>query len=312
MQKNTKFLLDSGDPDEYKAVVKLAENAGEGLWGSTTNPSLIAKSANRRTAGKKLTIKAAFKLQKNLVLEILSIVPGAVSAEVYADEHTTAEEMIQQGREIAAWHERVVVKLPTTMESFKARTVLRKERIMTNNTLVFSQEQIFAICLHEYIIQKVYGPTNELFPPFISPFVGRLDDIGENGMSLVEHGMRIKQSFDLQLPNAKLAIWMLAASIRKEEQLKRAIETGSELITAPLSVYEVWFALGTKQKSLDDSSYAKGLNPLPIWTPSKELANIDTLETFMDALTSKKLDISHPLTEKGIDKFIQDWKAILA
>ena len=65
---------------------------------------------------------------------------------------------------------------------FIARTILRKEKIPVNNTLVFSQAQIFAICLHEHIIQKLYGPTNELFPPFISPFVGRLDDMGTDGM----------------------------------------------------------------------------------------------------------------------------------
>lgn len=304
MQNNTKFLLDSGDPDEYIKLIEIAKNSGGGIWGSTTNPSLIAK----KLSGKKLTVKEAFALQKDLVLEIVSIVPGAVSAEVYADMKTTAEEMIEQGREIATWHQRVVVKLPTTIEGFKARTVLRKEKIMTNNTLVFSQEQIFAICLHEHIIQKLYGPTNELFPPFISPFVGRLDDIGTDGMSLVEAGMHIKQSFNLTLPNSKLAIWMLEASVRTSEHIQKGIEMGTELITAPMKVYTEWFS---KKSESEIITQEKKLTELPIWSPSKEITNITTIEAFMNAITTKKLDIYHPLTEKGIVKFVEDWKAIL-
>jgi transaldolase len=304
MQESTKFLLDSGDPNEYRELSQIAKDNGSELWGSTTNPSLIAK----KLTGKKLSVKEAFALQKDLVLEILSIVPGAVSAEVYAAADTPAEEMIEQGREIATWHERVIVKLPTNIEGFKARTKLRKDKIMTNNTLVFSQQQIFAICLHEQLIQKLYGPTNELFPPFISPFVGRLDDIGEDGMSLVEHGMRIKQSFDLTLPSSKLAIWMLEASVRTSEHMQRGLDAGSELITAPIKIYKEWFAL-KGQPQVDESP--KNLTPQSIWTPTHELTSIATVEAFMEAITSGKLDISHQLTEKGIAKFIEDWKAIL-
>src|SRR6266700_1817633 len=97
----TKFLLDSGDPNEYREIAALAKEKGSELWGSTTNPSLIAK----KLAGKKLTPIDAFKLQKELVEEILTIVPGAVSAEVYADAETSVDQMIEQGRDIATWHE---------------------------------------------------------------------------------------------------------------------------------------------------------------------------------------------------------------
>src|ERR1700719_1712375 len=115
----TKFLLDSGDPDEYKEITSLAKEKGYELWGATTNPTLIAK----KLAGQKITSEEAFALQKKIVFEILDIVPGAVSAEVYADDKTTAEQMVEQGRDIAKWHERIFVKLPTTIEGFKARTV---------------------------------------------------------------------------------------------------------------------------------------------------------------------------------------------
>lgn len=302
METNTKFLLDSGDPEEYRKLIAIAKDAGNEIWGSTTNPSLIAK----KLAGKKLTVKEAFALQKKLVLEIISLVPGAVSAEVYADMTTPAEAMIEQGKEIASWHPRVIVKLPTTIEGFKARTTLRKEKIMTNNTLVFSPEQIFAICLHEQLIQKLYGPTDELFPPFISPFVGRLDDTGVDGLSLVEHGMRIKDSFNLSLPSSKIAMWMLEASVRTPEHITRGIEIGSELITAPMSIYEAYFA--KKQTA----PAPKELSPLPIWTPAEDLRSITTIDGFMDAITSGKLNITHPLTDKGIERFVADWKAILS
>lgn len=297
MDTNTKFLLDSGDPEEYKNLNSIAKQAGSEVWGSTTNPSLIAK----KLAGKKLTVAEAFSLQKDLVLEILSLVPGPVSAEVYADITTKASEMIEQGREIATWHQRVVIKLPTTIEGFKARTTLRSEKIMTNNTLVFSQEQIWAICLHEQLIQKQYGPTNDIYPPFISPFVGRLDDIGEDGMSLVEHGMRIKDSF------SGVTLWMLEASVRTPEHMQRGIDIGSELITAPMKIYQEWFA-----KTQQTENETKKLTPLPIWTPSEKLLQITTIDAFMEALSSQTLNIHHPLTDKGIERFVADWKAILA
>src|SRR5579863_1224599 len=175
----TKFLLDSGDPIEYRQIALIAKGIGSQLWGATTNPSLIAK----KLAGQKISTEEALKMQKSLVMEILSIVPGAVSAEVYADDTTTAAQMVEQGRDIATWHERIYVKLPTTIEGFKARTNLRFEGIPINNTLVFSQEQIYAICLHEKLVHEELPIINKLWPPFISPFLGRLDDQGEDGLS---------------------------------------------------------------------------------------------------------------------------------
>ena len=140
MQNGVKFLLDSGDPNEYKEIEPLAKKHDSNLWGSTTNPTLIAK----KLAGKKVSQQEAFDLQKKLVMDILDLVPGAVSAEVFSDWATTGEEMAKQGRDIATWDKRVVVKLPTTKEGFIARTILRKEKIPVNNTLVFSQAQIYS------------------------------------------------------------------------------------------------------------------------------------------------------------------------
>lgn len=298
----TKFLLDSGDPNEYKKAQKLAKEKGTEIWGATTNPTLIAK----KLAGKKITQKEAFEFQKQIVMEIIDIVPGAVSAEVYADEKTTSSEMIKQGRIISKWHKRVVVKLPTTIEGFRARTVLRKEYVPINNTLVFSQQQVFAICLHELIIQKEFCPTPDLFSPFISPFVGRLDDIGIDGMQLVEYSMKIKKEFNI-------AIWILEASVRRAEHMKRGIDSETELITAPLKVYQDWFSMRSiEQEKLNTTSYAKSYNQIGYWNYPEELLKIDSIDKFMTAIENKELDTTHPLTEKGVMRFADDWKAIIA
>lgn len=293
----TKFLLDSGDPDEYRKIAVIAKNNNSEIWGSTTNPSLIAKKLN---TDKKYTRDEAFQLQKQIVLEIVQIVPGAVSTEVYADQNTKAPDMIEQGEEIATWHDRVVVKLPTTKEGFNARTELRKLGITTNNTLVFSQEQIFAICLHEQIVKRQFGPFEEVFPPFISPFVGRLDDIGQNGMDLVKNGMKIKSLFP------EVTLWMLEASVRSNDHIKDGLKLNTELLTAPYKAFEQWFT-----QPSGSTSNSSNLSPIPYWQPPQQLLNINTLDEFNHAISDGTLDITHPLTDKGVIKFAEDWHAIL-
>lgn len=307
MNKFPLYLLDSGDPDEFREITNLAKQQGQILWSATTNPSLIAKKlagpSTSLRVNKKVSQEEAIKLQKDIVLEIISIVPGAVSAEVYADQNTTAQSMIEQGKDIATWHERVVVKLPTNLEGLKARSALRKAGIAINNTLVFSQEQIFAICLHEKIMNKLYGPIKNTYPMFISPFVGRLDDIGIDGMQLVEHGMKIKQNFE--------NIWMLAASIRRVEHIQRSIDCKSELITSPAKVYREWFSSANDQRPAT-KDYTANLQMIPYWEPPKELLQIETENAFFQAIQSGKLNIQHDLTDKGIIRFVQDWQSIIA
>lgn len=290
-----KFLLDSGDPDEYREIAKLATEKRRELWGATTNPSLIAK----KLSGQKVTRDELFGLQKKIVLEILEIVPGAVSAEVYADDKTSAEEMIAQGRDIATWHDRIVVKLPTTVEGFKARTELRKDNIIINNTLVFSQQQIFAICLHEQIVTKQFSLEPTQWPSFISPFVGRLDDTGLQGIDLVANGMKIKRLL-------KPELWMLEASARTPQHILEGEELGSELLTAPGKVYKEYF------EGISPSTGQKQLQTIPYWDPPIELLKIETVEGFMDAITSGSLDIMHDLTEKGLVRFAEDWNNLIA
>ena len=299
----TKFLLDSGDPQEYKQMKQLLAEKGSELWGSTTNPSLIAK----KLTGQKVSFDDAFsKLQRQIIEEILTIVPGAVSGEVYASRETKSEQMVEQGRQIATWGERVVVKLPTTLEGFKARTELRKEGICINNTLVFSQQQVFAITLHEKLMIQEFGKPKSSWPSFISPFVGRLDDIGEYGMDMVAHSVvLVKKHF------APDTVWMLEASIRTAAHLKKGLELDVELETVPAKVLTEWFGKSPDEQSTV-STVNEGLTPIPAWEPSDELLAIQTVDAFMAAIESGKLDITHPLTDKGIDRFVADWSAILA
>lgn len=300
----TQYILDSGDPDEYRAITTLAKEHHEVLFGATTNPTLIAK----KLENKKLSMEEAFELQKQIVMEIVNIVPGPVSAEVYADETTTAEQMAEQGREIATWHERVVVKLPTTVEGFKARTALRREKIPINNTLVFSQQQVFAVCLHERLIERETGVENPEpveGPPFISPFVGRLDDRGEDGMALVEHAMRLKRTHNF-------TPLILLSSIRRLEHIKRGLDCEVDLMTSPGKVYQKWFALSDEQKAvIDTKPYTSNLTPLTYWEPDPELLEIYSIDSFMEALEAGVLDISHDLTNTGLTRFAQDWKTII-
>lgn len=303
----TKFLLDSGDAQEYIEIARLARAQNSEIWGATTNPTLIAKALT----GKKLTQREAYELQKEIVIEILGIVTGAVSAEVYADESTTAEEMIAQGKEIATWDERIFVKLPTTLEGFKARTALRESNIPINNTLVFSQQQIFAITLHEKIMRDTDKKIGNAWPSFISPFVGRLDDRGQDGMQLIKNGMKINKLFVIE--DTQPLTWILAASIRTAAHIKRCIALNVDTITAPAKTYREWFMLTQKQKDdLDVSSAVKGLADILYWQPPQELIEIKTIPEFMDTIQSNKLDIRHELTTTGLQRFAADWKAIIA
>lgn len=214
--------------------------------------------------------------------------------------------MIEQGREIATWHPRIVVKLPTTLEGFKARTALRQEGIPINNTLVFSQEQSFAITLHEKIMTNTYGKPRTDWPCFISPFLGRLDDKGENGLSFLNHA-----TTTLHTLFGTDTCWMLAASLRNARHMKGSLLSRAELITAPSKVYKEWFALSDEEQQNLSVQPESELTEIPIWQPHESLLHITTIEAFMHALEEGRLDISHPLTTAGIEKFVEDWQEIL-
>lgn len=210
-----KFFVDTAD------VAEIKELAATGLLdGVTTNPSLVAKSGGDF---------------KEIIKEICAIVPGPVSAEVAATDY---EGMMTEAKVLAKIAKNVTIKVPLTMDGLKACKALTSEGTMVNVTLCFSATQA--------LLAAKAGAT------FVSPFIGRLDDIGLNGMDLIKDIRIIYDNYP------DLSTDILAASIRTINHVKEAAMIGADVATIPPSIL-------------------------------KQL-------------------VKHPLTDKGIEIFIADWK----
>ncbi len=203
-----KFFVDTAETDEIR---DLAET---GLVdGVTTNPSLVAKSGRDFT---------------EVVKEICSIVDGPVSAEVTA---TETDAMVEEGRKLAQIASNVAIKVPLTWDGLKACRALTQGGTMVNVTLCFSANQA--------LLAAKAGAT------FISPFIGRLDDIGEDGMQLIRDIRTIYDNYDT------LDTQILAASIRSDDHVKQAALAGSDVVTVPPDVLR-----GLSQHPLTDKGLA--------------------------------------------------------
>ncbi|QDV89765.1 Transaldolase [Phycisphaerae bacterium RAS2] len=189
-----KFFLDTANLDEIRAGAALGI-----VDGVTTNPSLVAKEG---------------KDFKTLVGQICEIIPGPVSAEVVS---TTCDAMVKEGRELAKIAENVIVKLPTIPEGVKALKILSAEGVKTNLTLVFQPIQAL-------IVAKA-GAT------FCSPFLGRLDDIGQDGMALIDDIRLIYDNYGFRTE-------ILAASLRHPLHVVQAAKAGADIGTMPYSVFK--------------------------------------------------------------------------
>ena len=190
-----KFFVDTADVDE----IRKANDMGV-ICGVTTNPSLIAKS------GRKF---------EDVIKEITSIVDGPISGEVKATT-TDAEGMIKEGREIAAIHPNMVVKIPMTVEGLKAVKVRSSEGIKTNVTLIFSANQA--------LLAARAGAT------YVSPFLGRIDDISGYGIDLVR---QIADIFDVA---KDIHTEIIAASIRNPIHVTDCALAGADIATVPYKV----------------------------------------------------------------------------
>ena len=210
-----KFFIDTANIAEIQRI-----NEWGILDGVTTNPSLIAKESGR-----------SFEA---IIEEICGIVNGPISAEVIALDAPT---MIKEGRELAKIHANVVVKVPLTAEGLKATHAFKAEGIRTNVTLCFSATQ--------GLMAAKAGAT------YVSPFIGRLDDINMVGMDLIEELVAIFATHELDTN-------VLAASIRSPRHVTDAALAGAQVATIPTKVFEQMLA--------------------------------------------------HPLTDKGIEGFLKDWK----
>lgn len=216
LEDNMKIFLDTANIEEIKKGVAYGV-----IDGVTTNPSLLAKENKGFIP---------------LIEEILSIVPGPVSVEVTA---TDADEMVKQAKEYAKISENVVIKVPINLEGLKVVKTLADLDIKTNVTLIFSSSQA--------LLAAKAGAT------YVSPFVGRIDDISGNGMALVED---IIQVYDNYMFDTEIIV----ASVRHPLHFVQAAMIGAHIATIPFS----------------------------------------TLAKLLD----------HPLTDIGIQRFLDDWKKV--
>lgn len=275
---STKIFLDSGDPAETREALSLLGF----LDGQTTNPSLIAKNPN--TAGKKYSKDELFNFYRGVVEEVSSLIPnGSVSIEVYADDSTTAEQMLQQGREFFKWIPNAHIKYPTTTEGLKAAEQSVKEGIRVNMTLVFSQAQAAAV--YEATQGAKKGDV------FISPFIGRLDDRGENGMDLIENIIKMYKQGDGHVE-------VLTASVRSVEHMTSAIALGTDIMTVPFKVLKDWAEAGMPASSDKLKVESNKLKPI-------EYQQINLGQPWAS------YNIQHELTDAGLKKFSEDWNKLI-
>ncbi len=277
----SKIFLDSGDPAETREALR----ALGFLDGQTTNPSLIAKNPHisELKASGALTDALVWDAYRSIAEQIHETIPnGSVSAEVYADMATPADEMITKGRELAAWFPGIFVKLPITRAGLEAAEVLSGEGININMTLCFTQEQAAA----------VHAATrNARGQVYVSPFIGRLDDRGEHGIDVVKNIIMMYRAWGSR-------VQVLAASIRGLEHLFASMIAGADIITAPIAVLQDWSHQYGIQK--DPSLYPFSVSDKKA-IPFRELPDQDWV----------LYDIDHELTRKGIEKFATDWKSLL-
>lgn len=216
-----KIFIDTADLNEIKEIASWGI-----LDGVTTNPTLVAKTG---------------KSFNEIVIEIFKLVDGPISLEVISE---NAEEMVKEAKELVKkvsvkYQKNVTIKIPMTSEGLKAVKKLTKEKIKTNVTLIFSANQA--------LLAAKSGAT------FVSPFIGRLDDIGQKGMQIIEEITEIFYNYDIKTE-------LIVASIRHPIHVIEAAKLGADIATIPPDVI-------------------------------------------------RKM-VKHSLTDKGIQKFISDWKKI--
>lgn len=216
-----KFFLDTANLDELRRGAELGL-----VDGVTTNPSLIAKEGNPI---------------EEQIRRICEIVDGDISAEVVA---TESAEMLKEGRQLARIHKNIVVKVPLTRDGIRACSILSKEGIRTNVTLCFSAAQaMLAAKAGAYIV---------------SPFVGRVDDIGWNGIDLIHEIVHIYTNYNIETQ-------VLAASLRNSTHVVEAAKAGAQIGTMPFKVLDMMFNHPLTDKGLEQflKDYAKAFQETP-------------------------------------------------
>lgn len=279
----TRIFLDGGDPRETISI----KNTMGFLDGQTTNPSFVAKSP---AAKEHLKEQGAFSrgelltFYRELIREISTVVPqGSVSIEVYADMKTSAQSMLEQAREMNTWVANAHIKFPTTPQGLEAARQALGEGMRVNMTLCFQQQQAAAV----YAATKGAAPGDV----FLSPFVGRLDDRGKNGMDLIANILKMFEQGDGH-------VQLLSASLRNQYHLRETLRLGAHILTAKHETLAQWAQEGLPVPGPDVQAEATSLRPIPY----EELDLERPWQSY---------DMSHPETEKGVTMFAADWNALL-
>ena len=283
---HTKIFLDSGNPVETRRAISLLGF----LDGQTTNPTLIAAhpaAQEKLKSGNKFSKPEVLALYRDIVREISALIPhGSVSVEVFADEKTYADNLFEQATEMFKWIPNAHIKFQLSVQGLRAAywgVGQGFSPIRINMTLCFSLEQAAAV--HAATRGARHGDV------YVSPFVGRLDDIGKNGMDLVRNILQLYKKGDRHVA-------VLAASIRNLDHLMASLQCEADIVTAPLKVLEAWAAQGLP---LPDSNF--------LYRP-KNLATIP----YQDIALGQhffNFAIQNELTAQGIRKFANDWNALL-
>lgn len=287
----TKIFLDGGDPAETREAIDLLGF----LDGQTTNPTLISKNPQvmeRITKGEKFKKEEIFEYYKKIVQEISLLIPdGSISVEVPSDKDTLSTDMLEIGKKMYSWIPNAHIKFPTSKEGLVAAENAVHSGIRVNMTLCFSQQQAAAI----YSATKRMGSEKNSLAGFknvfVSPFVGRLDDIGDNGMDLIKNIIQMYKEGDHHVA-------VLTASVRNLNHFLNAVALGSDIITAPLSVLREWVQNGLQMP--DDNFTFK----------IKTLRNIPYEELDLNK-DWNEFDVHDDLTDQGLEKFSNDWNALV-
>lgn len=212
-----KLFIDTANVDEIKEI-----NSWGVIEGVTTNPSLIAKEG---------------RVFENVVKEITQIVDGPISAEVISMD---SEGMIKEGEELSKIHENIVIKIPMCAEGLKAVSALHKKGIKTNVTLIFSSNQA--------LLAAKAGAS------YVSPFVGRLDDIGQEGIMLIEEVAEIFSIHGIETE-------IISASIRHPQHVLTSAKAGADISTVPYKVFKQM--LGHPMTDIGTEKFLKDWETVP-------------------------------------------------
>ncbi len=285
MNISTNLYIDGGDPKETHDADHLLKTHGHsGIQGQTTNPTLIAKNAlKQKGEGAKLSSDEALSFYRKTVEQIANVTKGPISIQVIGDPKTlTADDMLHQARDRILWIPNGVIKFPCTTEGLKAAEVFCEEGPV-NITLTFSQEQAAAV----YAATKTHN-----YDVYVSPFVGRLDDRGEDGMDVVSNTMQMYKAF------GDGHVKVLVASLRTVKHILYSLWLKSDIATIPFKVFKEWVDGGMEQPKEDFLYDVPGLTEIPY----REIT-LDNEWT--------EYDLHHDLTDSGLAKFWEDWKNIV-